>query len=295
MTTSAGCSGLTTPDATQISTTNLRNACLSQWYDYAPRTARYGVWTRNDERISAEFTAQYRFTDKIDAWVSYNRNERKQTLNDINYGTDFTSAVRLRNGHRNELFEHGHDRQLGQGRRWPQCHRLHVGQLPEHHGAGGAITASASAPAISLTTPPATTTISAPTIRGDRLQIEFQGSRADTHNVSQTNNVSVSFDTPGMTVTLDPVTGGPSFKFANGYSPSDAAAIRQWQDPVPSVEQRIEGKAVQTGLRLRHPPAVHHQVGIRRPSHRLLDEGLRLRWFSSSTAALIHRRCSTTP
>lgn len=65
--------------------------------------------------------------------------------------------------------------------------------------------------------------------RGDRLQIEFQGSSADTSNVKQTNNVSVSFDTPGMTVTLDPSTGNPAFTFANGYSPADASAIRQWQ------------------------------------------------------------------
>lgn len=229
VTTAAGCSGLTTPDATQISTTNLRNACLSQWYDYAPRTARYGVWTRNDERISAEFTAQYRFTDKIDAWVSYNRNDRTQTLNDINYGTDFTTATRLRNT-ANATSCSSTNTTAG-AVKVDANHNVigyTLGNCVNTTGAGGNNGFGISARDFKYDTTSNYYNFGA-NYRGDRLQIEFQGSKADTSTVSQTNNVSVSFDTPGMTVTLDPATGNPSFAFASGYRPSDASAIRQWQ------------------------------------------------------------------
>ncbi len=229
VTTQAGCSALATPDATQISTSNLRTACLSQWYDYAPRTARYGVWTRNDERISAEFTAQFRFTDKIDGWVSYNRNERKQRLNDINYGTDFTSTTRLRNAASATACS-STDTTAG-AVKVDANHNVvayTLGNCLTTSGAGGYGGFGISARDFSYDTTSNYYSFGA-NYRGDRLQVEFQGSKADTFNVAQTNNVSVSFDTPGLTVTLDPATGRPSFAFASGYSPADAAAIRQWQ------------------------------------------------------------------
>ncbi len=232
VTTYAGCASLTTPDTSQISTTNLRTACQSQWYDYAPRTARYGVWTRNEERITAEFTAQYKFTDKIDAWVSYNRNERSQHLNDINYGTDFTSVARLRNAASattcsttsttagSVVVDANHNvtaYTLG------SCTALSgTASGGGYNGFGISSRDFAQDTATNYYNFGAN-------YRGDRLQIEFQASNADTSIVSQTNNVSVSFDTPGMTVALDPSTGIPSFTFAAGYSPSDASAVRQWQ------------------------------------------------------------------
>jgi iron complex outermembrane receptor protein len=229
VTTSAGCASLTTPDATLISNTNLRNACLSQWNDYAPRTARYGVWTRNSERLSAEFTAQYRFTDKIDAWVSYNRNEQSQTLNDINYGTDFTSATRLRNTATATTCSATNT--TASAVKVDANHNVigyTLGNCVNTTGAGGNNGFGISARDFQYDTTSNYYNFGA-NYRGDRLQVEFQGSRADTSTVSQTNNVSVSFDTPGMTVTLDPATGNPSFAFANGFSPTDASAIRQWQ------------------------------------------------------------------
>ncbi|MBO9558675.1 MAG: TonB-dependent receptor [Caulobacter sp.] len=227
VTTQAGCASLVTPDATQISTSNLRTACQSQWYDYAPRTARYGVWYRNDKRISSEFTAQYRFNDRLDAWLTYNYDERKQTLNDINYGTDFTSVSRLRN-------------LVGTSCSATDTTASSV-KVDTHHNVTGytlgncLVTASAggnlgfgiSARDFSLKTTSDYLSFGG-RYKGDRLQVEFMGSSGKTDNTTQTNNVSVSFDTPGMVVTLDG-NGEPSFKFASGYSPSDASAIRQWQ------------------------------------------------------------------
>jgi TonB-dependent receptor len=229
--TQAGCTALTTPDGTQISTTNLRTACQSQWYDYAPRTARYGVWYRGDERITSEFTAQYRFTDKIDAWVSYNYNERQQTLNDINYGTDFTTINRLQNA-ANASSCSTTNTTMGQskvdanhnviGYTLGNCLNTSTNTRGGYGGFG------ISARDFSLKTTSEYVSFGG-RYKGDRLQVEFAGSTANTDNTTETNNVSVTFDSPGLAVTLDPSTGNPSFKFAPGYSPSDAAAIRQFQ------------------------------------------------------------------
>ena len=228
VTNQAACNSLVTPDATQISSANLRTACQSQWYDYAPRTARYGVWYRNDKRISSEFTAQYKFTDRLDAWVSYNYDERKQTLNDINYGTDFTSVSRLRNLVGTSCS--ATDTTAGSVK-VDANHNVTgytLGNCLVTASAGGNLGFGISARDFAYDSTSKYVSYGG-RYKGDRLQVEFLGSNAKTDTTSQTNNVGVSFDTPGMTVTLDPSTGNPSFAFANGYSPSDAAAIRQWQ------------------------------------------------------------------
>jgi len=229
VTSQAGCTALTTPDGTQISTANLRTACQSQWYDYAPRTARYGVWYRGDERVTAEFTAQYRFTDKIDGWISYNHNERTETLNDINYGTDFTAAIRLRNTATattcsatdttasSVTVDAGHN-----------VTGYTLGNCLNTANAGGQSGFGISARDFVRETTSDYVSFGG-RYKGDRLQIEFLGSIAETDNTTETNNVGVTFNTPGLKVTLEPGTGNPSFTFAPGYSPNDAAAIRQFQ------------------------------------------------------------------
>ncbi len=227
VTTQSNCAALTTPDATLISSANLRTACQSQWYDYAPRTARYGVWYRNDKRISSEFTAQYRFNDRLDAWISYNYDERKQTLNDINYGTDFTAVARLRNlvGASCSATDTTASSVKVDANHNVTSYTL--GNCLATASAGGNLGFGISARDFAYDSTSEYVSFGG-RYKGDRLQVEFMGSNAKTDTTSQTNNVSVSFDTPGMVVSLDG-NGEPSFKFAAGYSPSDASAIRQWQ------------------------------------------------------------------
>ncbi|KQY32756.1 TonB-dependent receptor [Caulobacter sp. Root487D2Y] len=227
VTSQSACSALVTPDSTQISSSNLRTACQSQWYDYAPRTARYGVWYRNDKRISSEFTAQYRFNDRLDAWVSYNYDERKQTLNDINYGTDFTSVSRLRNLVGTSCSATNTTASSVKVDANHNVTGYTLGNCLATASAGGNLGFGISARDFAYDSSSEYVSFGGK-YRGDRLQVEFMGSNANTDTTSQTNNVSVSFDTPGMVVSLDG-NGEPSFKFASGYSPSDASAIRQWQ------------------------------------------------------------------
>lgn len=87
VTTYAGCTALTNA--------NDRTACQRQWFDYSPRISRYGIWERDHKRSSAELTAQYKFSDNFDAYVSYQVNTQKQRLNDLNFGTSFDNLNRL--------------------------------------------------------------------------------------------------------------------------------------------------------------------------------------------------------
>ncbi len=72
-----------------------RTACDSQWFDYSPGVPRYGIWTRDHNRSSAELTAQYKIDNNFNVWGRYNRNNQKQMLNDRNYVTDFGSIKRF--------------------------------------------------------------------------------------------------------------------------------------------------------------------------------------------------------
>ncbi|GGX78935.1 TonB-dependent receptor [Massilia dura] len=87
--TKAGCAALTGAN---------RTACESQWNDYSPGVPRYGIWTRDHKRSSAELTAQYKVNAGLDVWARYNKNDQKQMLNDRNYTTDFGSLNRFSTG-----------------------------------------------------------------------------------------------------------------------------------------------------------------------------------------------------
>lgn len=76
-------------------TTNQVADCNRQWFDYAPQTSRYGIWTRDHKRSSAELTAQFKVNDALNAYASYQANTQNQTLNDRNYGTSFAATNRL--------------------------------------------------------------------------------------------------------------------------------------------------------------------------------------------------------
>jgi len=80
---------------TAITNATLRTDCQRQWFDYSPRISRYGIWERDHKRSSAELTAQYKFSDQFDAYVSYQVNTQKQRLNDLNFGTSFDNLNRL--------------------------------------------------------------------------------------------------------------------------------------------------------------------------------------------------------
>ncbi|MEO7576516.1 MAG: TonB-dependent receptor [Massilia sp.] len=87
VTTPGGCAALTVAAD--------KTACDRQWFDYSPGIPRYGIWTRDHKRSSAELTAQYKVNSDLNVFASYQRNKQDQQLNDRNFGTDFPDALRL--------------------------------------------------------------------------------------------------------------------------------------------------------------------------------------------------------
>jgi iron complex outermembrane receptor protein len=82
----AACDALPTAD---------RAPCRQQWWDYSPRIPRYGIWLRDDKRTSGQLTLQFQISDRQNVWLEGTHAERKQFLNDHNFGTDFTDVRRV--------------------------------------------------------------------------------------------------------------------------------------------------------------------------------------------------------
>lgn len=231
--TQADCATAESPDENIISDGLFRSQCLTQWHDYQPQNQRYRVWTREDDRTSAEFTAQYRINDKMDVWATYQYNRRNQQLNDINYGTSFTNLDRLNYtalGCTNATRVNAGNAVNVPGVVVDENHNVvswTAGDCLNTNGRGGHSAFSISSRDFNYKATSEYISYGF-NYNGDRWKIAFTGANAETETLSQTNNVSVSFDTPGMVVSLGDG-NAPTFTFADGYSPSDIGAARQFQ------------------------------------------------------------------
>lgn len=72
-----------------------RTACTAQWQEFVPYLPRYGIWARNEKRVSANTMVQYAFTDNFSGYVGYTYNERDKTAHDINMQFETNSAARI--------------------------------------------------------------------------------------------------------------------------------------------------------------------------------------------------------
>ncbi|GGZ30987.1 TonB-dependent receptor [Asticcacaulis endophyticus] len=217
-----GCSSLTSSNTSIISTATMRSQCLTQWWDYTPRTARYRVWDREDKRLSAELTLQYRINDQWSVWGSYNKNQRSQRLNDRNYGTAFTAVNRLKTG----SIVSGDPASVPAGIVVDDNHNV-IAYTVSTRLAGVTVGGN---DAFSTSSRDFQLDIDSDYVsggfnyRGDRLAIEFTGAHAESTYYDSTNGVTLTADSPGLKVSLDPSTGVPSFTFAPGYETSNLSA-----------------------------------------------------------------------
>lgn len=217
-----------------------RTNCQRQWFDYAPRIARYGIWERDHKRVSAEFTLQYAIAPGFDAYVSHQANSQEQRLNDLNWGTDLAAISRLDN----------------------------AGNPPVYNAIG--VPSGATCPAVSATsTPPgmvvennqvtryvvgSCTTLAnrggqgafTTSARDFKLDIDskyttagfnyrqglwrMSGLLVDSSSdyIAQSNNIVLTQNAPGLIVELDSQRL-PRFTFPAGYSPDDPASYVQAQ------------------------------------------------------------------
>lgn len=70
-------------------------ACEAQWQEFSPYLPRYGIWGRNEKRLSANTMVQYTFNDNFSAYLGYTYNERDKTAHDINLQFETNSAARV--------------------------------------------------------------------------------------------------------------------------------------------------------------------------------------------------------
>lgn len=242
----AGCAGLSGADLT---------ACRSQWYDYSPGIARYGIWTRDHKRSSGEVTAQYEFSKNFNAWVSYQANIQRQRLNDRNFGTDFASATRLAETGTPPVYNAATGVPSTAGRCTTPTGTPASMVVENHHvtsytvgrclyaaGQGGQGAFSTSARDFELDIDSRYTTAGF-NFKNGRLEAEGLFGTSKSHYDSDTNSIVLTQNAPGLKVSLDKQ-GMPHFDFPAGYSPDSASSYVQAQLQYrPSETKNFEDQA----------------------------------------------------
>jgi len=85
------CAGTTGGSAAKA--TAARLACETQFFDWAPNSARYRVLDRFDARTSFDGQLQYRVADNFTIWTQAQLNWRNQRMRDTNYTVNLSSGT----------------------------------------------------------------------------------------------------------------------------------------------------------------------------------------------------------
>ena len=212
-----------------------KTACNAQWYDYSPGVPRYGIWTRDHKRSSAELTAQYKFSNELKGFVSYQGNKQDQRLNDRNFGTDFNAVSRLSSAGRAPTYNASAVPSGGNCVAAPTnatpagmtvtnhyVTEYTVGNCTYAAGEGGQAAFSTSARDFDLKIDSRYVSTGF-SYKNGPLEIEGLGgtSRSNYHN--ETNSIVLTQNAPGLKVSLDNL-GMPHFAFPAGYSPDDSSS-----------------------------------------------------------------------
>jgi iron complex outermembrane receptor protein len=241
-----------------LATAALRTECQKQWYDYAPRISRYGIWTRDHKRASAELTAQYRFTPEFDAWASYQPNIQKQKRNDRNFGTDFSATTRLSAAGNPPVYNAATGVPTTVGTCTPvtttatpagmtvQDHHVTeytVGSCNYAAGVGGqgAFSTAARDYALNIKSKYLTSGF---TYKNDLWKITGMVVDSRSEYLSQSNNIVLTQNAPGLKVTLD-AQHLPHFTFPAGYDPENPSSYVSAQlqyRPSTTVNTERQGK-----------------------------------------------------
>jgi TonB-dependent receptor len=250
--------GITAPSGCNASTLTAaqKTACQSQWYDYSPGISRYGIWTRDHKRSSAELTAQFKFSNELMAWASYQANNQDQRLNDRNYGTDLPAANRLANGGTAPVYN-----AVGVPTTAGTCGAVDdkatpAGVLVNNHyvtqyvigncnyvagqGGQGAFSTSARDFALKIDSKYASSGFN---YRGERLEVEGLIAKTESNYSSNSNSVILTQNAPGLKVTLDSQ-GLPHFDFPSPVSPeSNSSYVQAQLQYRPSETKNTEDQA----------------------------------------------------
>lgn len=69
--------------------------CQEQWYDFSPVTPRYGIWGRDEKRLSANAIVQYKLTEELSVYAGYTYNTRDKQALDLNLDLSVGSTARF--------------------------------------------------------------------------------------------------------------------------------------------------------------------------------------------------------
>ena len=239
-------------------------ACQAQWNDYSPQIARYGIWTRDHKRSSAELTAQYKFSENLTAFISRTQNNQDQRLNDRNFGTDLSALTRLGNAGTAPVYNDATALQSKSG----TCIAAPATTTPagvvvtNHHvteyavgscvykaGEGGQGAFSTSARDFQLKIDSVYNNAGF-NYRKERLDLSgmIVQSKATYHN--ETNNIILTQNAPGLKVSLDS-DSVPHFTFPAGYDPESSSSYNQIQVQYRPIETRNTENQLKLDLKYR--------------------------------------------
>jgi TonB-dependent receptor len=206
-TTEAGCTSAFTVQAD-------RDLCRQQWWDYSPRIARYGIWYREDKRLSAQITGQVRLNDQNDVYFEATRTERKQYLNDHNYGTDFTAVNRV-----STVTNNVYDSLAANSNVTVDENHNVTAYTVANNAAGAALAFGTSSRGFDLRN--TTDYLGAGyNFVSDRFAAQLRWGSTDSERYDQTNSANFTANIPGLRVELDGQ-GVPRFIFPTGFSMED--------------------------------------------------------------------------
>lgn len=201
------------------------STCLRQWFDYSPRIPRYSLWTRDDERISAQVTAQWRPSDRLDLTLDYNYNQRALFLQDYNYVTQLTSTGRFaRDGDGNFLVD-----------------------VDENHNVVGATYRNVDRMfnteqrAFNLDVESQYISGRADWEVTDNLEANFMVGYSENEHLNRTNRAMYAARLDGLRVEIDRENGIPNIIFPDGFDQADPANYNYLQlDWRPRIENQDE-------------------------------------------------------
>ncbi|QGZ42088.1 TonB-dependent receptor [Pseudoduganella flava] len=223
--TQSGCAALAGADKT---------ACERQWYDYSPGVPRYGIWTRDHKRSSAELTAQYKINNGFDVWARYNKNNQDQMLNDRNYTTDFGSIKRFSTSGVAPVYGAN-----GQATNTPSCAEPATGVTPAgmsfvnhvmtEFAAGSCQNVAGEGASYNFDTAARDFALKIKSNyksagfnwKNSQWSAEGLVAKTDSYYELHTNLISMAANIPGLKVALDDQ-GLPKFTFPANYDPADS-------------------------------------------------------------------------
>lgn len=217
-----------------------QTACRSQWFDYSPGIARYGIWTRDHKRSSGELTAQFAFTKEFNAWASYQANTQRQRLNDRNFGTEFANTARLANTGTAPVYNAATGVPTTAGRCTAPTTATPGMVVNNHHvteyvvgsclfaagqGGQGAFSTSARDFQLDIDSRYASSGFS---FKNGRLEAEGLFGTSKSLYDSDSNSIVLTQNAPGLKVALNSQSM-PQFTFPSGYSPDSPNSYVQAQ------------------------------------------------------------------